>query len=120
MAAPSAPVISAIQTGKGFVRVRWDDVPTALHYNLYVGDTTAPVGLEDTISEADIGIDGRFTYFVPLEQIGQTYLRLTALNALGEESAYSNERHLNMTIDVDSQAPGRAKGRIPRGIGQFS
>jgi hypothetical protein len=88
MTAPSAPHIW-VRTDGIALYVRWLPVLDAVNYNLYVGETAAPSGLEDTIPDDDIETDGWFLYVFDPHIIGHCYVRLTALNAGDEESAAS-------------------------------
>lgn len=89
MTAPTAPTIRVRFNGTT-IRVLWQPVESATDYKLYAGAAAAPTGLEADIPDADEGADGWFQYsFVPEDMT--TYVRLTALNLLAEESGYSNE-----------------------------
>jgi hypothetical protein len=92
--APVAPRIFVRQNGND-IYVRFQPVPTATDYKLYVGDTVNPTGLEADIPDDDIEVDGWFFYVVTNES-GLTYVRLTALNVGAEESGYSNEVQVNV------------------------
>jgi hypothetical protein len=107
MTAPAAPVIYSRQNS-GFVVLRWREVDGATDYNIYMGDTTAPTGIEDSVSDAEVEPNGWFIW-TSVEQIGQVHVRVTALNALAEESAYSNERYHYMNSESDPM-------RIPTSI----
>lgn len=100
MSAPSAPTIRVRQFG-GFLRVAWRVVENATDYNIYLGDTTAPTGLEDQLSDSDEGPSGWMVWYSPI-QIGKVFVRVTALNAQAEESAYSNECFRYMTSGWDN------------------
>lgn len=116
MAAPEAPVIKAIQTGGGQVRVTWYEVPDATDYNIYFGDTPNPTGIEDSVSDSEVEDNGLFRWFSDPVYAGHVYVRVTALNAMAEESAYSNEKgfYLNES-NVQSQNPTRALDHIRKG-----
>lgn len=96
MTAPAAPTIRGRSANGIVVRVRWQPVPDATDYKLYVGETTNPSGLEADIPDDDIGEDGWFQYtFLPDDV--DSYIALTALNITAEESDHSNELHLRLT-----------------------
>lgn len=103
MTAPAAPRISAVRQNGGFVRISWAEVQDATDYNIYLDSAPAPTGLEDSVSDAEGEGNGYFEWWSP-EQIGQVYIRITALNALAEESAYSNEVYRYMTSDSDGMS----------------
>lgn len=113
MAAPSAPRIYVRQDGTR-VYVRWQPVDTATDYNLYVGDTPNPTGIEDSITDDELGSDGWF-FDITGVQSGPTYVRLTALNALAQESAYSNEVQVNPSGAGASNSPTKAVTHIRKG-----
>ena len=116
MTAPAAPVIHAIQTGGGNIRVRWHAVDDATDYNVYLGDTPSPTGLEAEISEAEVESDGSFIWW-SAEEVGFIYVRVTALNSLAEESAYSNERsfYMNASNDIIRSGPTPALDHVRKG-----
>lgn len=99
MTAPAAPVIRSRQNA-GFIRLAWREVPDATDYNIYMGDTPEPTGIEDQLSDTDVEDNGWFIW-TSTEQIGQVHVRVTALNAGAEESAYSNERYHYMNSEQD-------------------
>src|SRR5690348_1158906 len=101
MTAPAAPRIYVAQWG-GMIRLRWAEVETATDYNVYMGDTTAPTGLEDSVADDEMEPDGWFVWW-STEQAGPIFVRVTALNALAEESAYSNEAFRYITSNQDGQ-----------------
>ena len=102
MTAPAAPVIRARQNGGGLIRVSWLAVATATDYNLYMGAAASPTGLEDSIPDDDALADGTFEYWTVGQPTGPVWLRLTALNVLAEESAYSNEIQVNVRYDTNN------------------
>lgn len=90
MTAPAAPTIRA-HCDSFKVRLLWRPVETATDYNVYYADELAAAGVEAQLDELDLGSDGWYHYtFVPDGTIVTVYV--TALNALAEESAASNER----------------------------
>lgn len=91
MTAPAAPVIRAANVDGYTLRVMWRPVDDATDYNIYLGDTLHPTGLEDSVADGEAEPNGWFIWFSTV-QTGQVFVRVTALNALAEESAYSNER----------------------------
>jgi len=94
MTAPAAPTIKVRHNGYDLY-VRWQPVPNATDYKLYVGDSPAPAGLEADIPDDDIEADGWFLYIVD-DEYGLTFVRMTALNVGAEESGYSNEVQVNL------------------------
>lgn len=89
MTAPASPTIRVRVNGLA-VRVLWQAVPTATDYAVHVGDTAAPSGIEAELDESDVGADGWCQYtFVPDDS--DSFINVTALNALAEESDPSNE-----------------------------
>jgi Na+-transporting NADH:ubiquinone oxidoreductase subunit NqrB len=101
MTAPSAPVIT-VHTDGDKVYVRWQPVADATDYILYVADTSPADGVEDTFVDDDVDSDGWF--HAVFASAGPTYVAVTALNLAAEESAPSNEAHL------DLHGPGRSFG----------
>lgn len=108
MAAPDAPVIRAWQSGE-LIRLSWEAVPGATDYNIYLGPSQNPTGLEDTVADDEALADGSFEWWSgPV--VGLNYVRITALNALAEESAYSNQKSTYIGGDADVvPTPARRK-----------
>lgn len=102
MTAPASPTISYVRQNGGLVRIAWREVEDATDYNIYLGPDTEPVGLEDSVSDAEIEPGGWFLWWSGPE-VGQVYIRITALNSLAEESGYSNEVYRFITSTVDDQ-----------------
>lgn len=95
MTAPAAPVLRVNSNG-WTLRCRWRPVDNATDYRLYVGEATSPSGIEAEFDELDMGSDGWYHFtFRPDDQV--SFLYLTALNALAEESAASNEVRVELT-----------------------
>lgn len=97
MTAPAAPVIHAHDVG-GAIRLHFPAVAGAATYDVYADGVTAPTV---TILTGQTGID---ITFQPLTE--PTFIRVKAINAGAEASAYSNEvrvgtseagRHLNQS-----------------------
>lgn len=98
MTAPSAPVIT-VRTDGSKAYVNWRPVTGAATYNLYEGDTAAPTtAIRTGLTATDWGR-------VAVICGSPSFLRLTAVNAGAEESAYSNE--------VRVMAAGPGPSRIP-------
>ncbi len=113
MTAPAAPRIYVRQNGSR-IYVRWQPVVEATDYNLYVGDTVHPTGIEDSIEDDELGSDGWF-FDITSEQAGIIYVRMTALNALAEESGYSNEVQVNLRGESPNNQPTNALNHIRKG-----
>jgi hypothetical protein len=101
MTAPAAPTIYVRQNG-GMVRVAWREVDTATDYNVYLGPDSSPTGLEDSVNDAEGQANGWFVWYSGPEA-GGTFVRVTALNALAEESAYSNQVYRYVDSEADTQ-----------------
>lgn len=97
MTAPAAPYIYGRQNGHD-IYVRWRPVLNATDYKVYVGDAPSPTGLEADVPDDDIETDGWFFYIVSNE-VGVTYVNVTALNVGAEESSPSNELQVNLRGD---------------------
>lgn len=113
MAAPSAPHIVVRQNGTR-IYVRWRPASGATDYNLYVGEAPNPTEIEDQIAEGELGSDGWF-FDITSEQAGVTYVRVTAVNALDEESDYSNEVQVNLRGGSPMNQPSDALNHIRKG-----
>lgn len=101
MSAPSAPRIRADQFG-GLIRVMWRAVDDATDYNIYVDSAPNPTGIEDSVADDEVEDNGWFIWWSGV-QLGQVFVRVKALNALAEESAYSNEVYRYITSEGDGQ-----------------
>lgn len=110
MTAPAAPVIRAWQTTGGLLRLSWEAVFGATSYNVYLGDAQNPTGLEDQVLENEASADGSFVWYSPV-QVGTVYVRITAVNALAEESGYSNQKTTTFMgqSSFDEPTPARRK-----------
>lgn len=104
MTAPAAPVIYGHFDGSK-VRVRWQPVPNATDYKVYMGATTNPSGLQDDINFVEIGTDGWFHFTYIVDSVPM-YLNVTALNITAEESVDSNELRV-----LDFAGGGRSYGK---------
>jgi hypothetical protein len=102
MTAPASPTISYVRQNGGKVRIAWREVPDATDYNIYLGPTTAPTGLEDSVNFTEEEPNGWFVWWSGPEA-AQVFIRITALNALAEESGYSNEVFRSVTSGSDTQ-----------------
>lgn len=100
MAAPSAPRIRAHSTGGLIVRLAWAPVDDATSYNIYLGDTLDPIGLEDTVLDDDAEDNGSFIWFSD-QYVGPLFVRVTAVNAGAEESGYSDQYSFNLANTND-------------------
>jgi hypothetical protein len=90
MTAPAAPTIQA-RTDGSKVYLRWKAVAGAATYNVYASDVTAPTAqVQSGLTATDWGQ----AVVLPLD--AAPFLRMTAVNAGAEESAYSNEVHFTM------------------------
>lgn len=94
MAAPSAPRLYARQDGTNLY-VRWLPVLNATDYNLYLKEAGGAYGVQAQFADDDIEDDGWF-FSVEGPFAGVVTVKLTALNALAEESGDSNEVQLNL------------------------
>ena len=94
MSVPSSPTIFVRQDGTR-IYVRWLPVLGATDYKLYVLEAGGAWGLEDDIAYSEINSDGWF-FDITGPLAGVVNVRLTALNALAEESDYSNEVQVNL------------------------
>lgn len=86
MTAPAAPVITGHARGIA-VSVQFPAVPGAATYNVYEGASTAPT------TRLLTGQTATYITFQPLNE--PSHVRVTAVNAGAEESAYSNELVFN-------------------------
>jgi hypothetical protein len=102
-----------MQNGGGNIRVAWKAVDDATDYNVYMGDAVNPAGIEDSVADSEAEADGSFVWW-STEQAGFVYVRVTALNSLAEESAYSNERYFYMRQDTEN-TPTDALRHIMKG-----
>lgn len=93
MTAPSAPTLYGRRGGEGTkLQLWWSPVTDATSYKLYVGDTTAPTTLDQTVLDSAVSDeDGLFHVFSAAQADGPAFARLTAINEEDEESGYSNE-----------------------------
>jgi hypothetical protein len=95
MAAPAAPHIWAHGNASGdYIIVRWQPVPNATDYNLYV-DAEGVSGIDLQVDESDVNTDGWFHVHTS-PQLGATNVWVTALNVSAEESAESNHKQVNL------------------------
>jgi hypothetical protein len=108
MTAPSAPTIKVRQDGTS-IYVRWQPVLNATDYTLYLKDEGGVFGVEDSIPDDDLYSDGWF-FTVTRPQAGIVYVKLTALNALAEESAASN------IVQVNLRGAGTSGFKVPVAI----
>lgn len=91
MTAPAAPQIKAHGNhGGDRIIVRWQPVPTATDYNLYVDG-----GLEDQFADDDVNADGWFHVYTGPE-VGPTSVTVTALDIGADESVASNAVQVNL------------------------
>lgn len=104
MTAPSAPRILVRQDGHQ-IYVRWLPVGDATDYNLYLSEGLEAFGIEAQFADTDIEMDGWF-FYITAPYAGVVTAKMTALNALAEESSYSNSVQVNLT-------GGGAEGRTP-------
>lgn len=108
MTAPAAPVIRVRASHPTAVRVLFQPVVGATNYNLYADTVTGPTTLVANYVVAYSGDWYQITFNTRAEGI---YIRLTAVNAGAEESAYSNEVHV---VQGGGTSFGRS-GRQPFG-----
>lgn len=94
MVAPSAPRLYARQDGTN-VYVRWLPVLNATDYTLYLKEALEAYGIQAQFVDDDVEDDGWF-FSVEGPFAGIVTVKLTALNALAEESGDSNEVQLNL------------------------
>jgi hypothetical protein len=113
MAAPSAPRILVRQNGTR-IYVRWQPVANATDYKLYVDIVSPPTGLEDDITDDELGSDGWF-FDITSPQAGPTYVALTALNSIAEESGLSNIVQVNLMGDGATNHPTDALRHVMKG-----
>jgi hypothetical protein len=114
MSAPTSPTIKVRQDGHK-VYVRWLPVDTATDYQLYVKEAGGDWGVEDSISDSEINPDGWF-FDITGPLAGVVNVRLTALNALAEESDYSNEVQVNLRGAGATVHPTDALQHIRKGF----
>ena len=100
MSAPEVPKIHVAQNG-GRVRVRWQGVTGATYYNVYLGEGRDPTTVEDVVLLAAEEAPW-FTWWSD-SYAGSVFVRVTALNALDEESDYSNQKCVTVTSGSDGQ-----------------
>lgn len=113
MTAPAAPSIRARQDGTS-IYVRWLPVLTATDYNLYVSEAGGAFGIQSQFEDDDMGDDGwYFTVETPFAGIVE--VKATALNALAEESGYSNTVQLNLMGGGSQDDPSDALNHIRKG-----
>jgi len=113
MTAPAAPTIKVRQDGT-VIYVRWQPVLDATDYNLYVKEAGLDWGIEDSINDSEINGDGWF-FDITGPLAGVVNVRLTALNALAEESGYSNEVQVNLRGAGATVIPTDALQHIRKG-----
>lgn len=101
MTAPSAPIIGARQVG-GMLRLCWREVDNATDYNVYMDSHTAPTRLEDSVNFSEVLSSGGWFVWYSNYEVGQLFARVTALNALAQESGYSNEVYRVINSDTDT------------------
>lgn len=98
MTAPAAPVIRAHSDGSGTrVIVRWQPVPNATDYDLYVNDGFVD-GIEDQFEDTEVGTDGWFHVYTG-PQSGPIEVYVKALNVLAEASVASNRKQVILRGD---------------------
>jgi hypothetical protein len=111
--APSAPRILVRQNGTR-IYVRWQPVLNATDYKLYVDEVSPPLGLEDDILASELGSDGWF-FDISGPQAGPTYVAVTALNIIAEESVKSNIVQVNLMGDGATNHPTDALHHVRKG-----
>lgn len=101
MTAPSAPRITNVRQNGGLVTVWWRPVDGATDYNVYLDSNPNPTLVEDSLVDDDV--ENGWMVWESTLQLGQVFIRIKALNALAEESAYSNEVYRYITSGTDDQ-----------------
>lgn len=102
MTAPAAPSPSTAQNGKGVVRISWKAVPTATSYQVFLGSTPHPTSVTATVLSSAALSDGTFQYWAVRSTGAYTYVRMKAVNAGAEASAYSTEYQVNVHLDTNN------------------
>lgn len=101
MAAPSAPHIYAASDGTNIL-VRWQPVPDATDYNVYVAEQGGDFGIEEQVAEADIEADDWFRVYLT-GLVGPADVKVTALNGDEEESGFSNRKQFGLSGQADNE-----------------
>jgi hypothetical protein len=109
MAAPSAPDYRLKQFG-GKLRIAWRDVSGATDYNVYLGDTQSTLGIEDAVNYTEAQSNGWFVWWSPTIASALTFVKVTALSALAEEST-GTVRQVWVTSDCDAMTGTRPPNR---------
>jgi hypothetical protein len=90
------------------VRVAWQPVQGVAGYRLYMRPAGQPYGLGTDVGLLPADVDGIIRYVVANVPLGTTYFVVTAYDAAGAESAFSNELALAV-----SASPTATSGAAP-------
>src|SRR6478736_2675891 len=112
MTAPAAPIIRVTSDGSHLL-IRWQPVPTATDYNVYVCEDGGAYGLQSQYDLNDDDADGSFAVWES-GLLGTVKVKVTALNVGAEESGYSNVCTRVMSGPGDSNAQTSALNHASR------